>query len=90
MRAFLVIAMITTSAPVWAQRAADCAAQAAIVTTAAQARADGQSKRKTRNQLTDALGKPAARALTDWIYTLPPEHQPADVGAAYQQQCEAL
>ena len=90
MRFIVFVTALAVAGPAFAQGKTDCAQQAEIVMGAVEARADGQSKRKTRATLNDALGKDAAKALADWIYTLEPEQLTDDVGKAYKVQCEAL
>ncbi len=90
MRLTIFLTLFVAAGPAFAQNKADCEKQAEIVMSAVEGRADGQSKRKTRSALTDALGKDAAKALSDWIYTLEPDQLTDAVGVAYQAQCEAL
>lgn len=94
MRSLVILATFgvtsTLTHPAFAQDKPDCDAQVELVMGAVDARADGQSKRRTRNGLKKELGENAAEMLADWIYALDKSQLNEEVGAVWRAQCEAM
>ncbi|MCC1491727.1 hypothetical protein [Cognatishimia sp. F0-27] len=66
-----------------------CDKQVALVMQAVNARAEGQSMRKTRTMLRKELDRTAGDALAEWIYALPEAQLTDAVGDAWKTQCMA-
>lgn len=93
------VVAITLAAPVSAQDTeteaeAGCRAQADMVVEAFNSRRDGDSKRKVRRGLREAVGRTAGDMLADHIWTVPPESLTdeaiAAVGKDFMAKCLTL
>lgn len=91
------LALITLMTPVFAEEddaEAGCRAQADMVVEAFNARRDGDSKRKVRRGLRDAVGRTAGDMLADHIWMVPPESLTDEaieaVGKDYMDKCLTL